>query len=207
MKKKLALFVTLWGLALMFGVWNVAQLFDSTVPAHAAPVVQVAPAVDVNLLIESGQVVEDDTFIVLVTLDPTHIAEISAFQVFLKFDPNVLQLVPESPTNVVEPGAPFGNKRFRDVLTNSFSNTAGEVNFAGGAGVGGLTMIGPFVAVAMTFRAIAPAASTTIDFSTVDPRQTKVLMPGIITVTGTLNGVSFPVGGNTPLSDLFKSGS
>ena len=120
--------------------------------------------------------------------------------------PSALELVPESPTNVVEPGAPFGNKRFRDVLTNSFSNTAGEVNFAGGTGVGGLTMVGPFVAVAMKFQAIGSATSTTIDFSTVAPRQTKVLMPGIITVTGTLNGVSFPVVGNAPLSDLFKSG-
>ena len=204
MKKRLSLAVIVCLFTLLL------QLESPSVPAQAAqlaPVAQASPVVDVNLLIAPGHIVEDDTFIVLVTLDPTHIIEVSAFQVFVVWDPTVLELVPESPTNVVEPGAPFGNKRFKDVLTNSFSNTAGEVDFAGGTGVGGLTMVGPFVAVAMKFQAIGSAASTTIDFSTVAPRQTKVLMPGIITVTGTLNGVSFPVVANTPLSDLFKSGS
>ena len=204
MKKRLALAVVVCLFTLLI------QLESPSVPAQAAqlaPVAQVAPAVDVNLLIASDPIVEDDTFIVLITLDPTHIAKVSAFQVFLDWDPTVLKLVQASASNVVEPGAPFGNKRFKDVLTNSVNNSLGEVNFAGGAGVGGLTMVGPFVAGAIKFQAIGPAASTTIAFATVDPRQTKVLAPGFIPMPGTRNGVSFPVGGNAPLSDLFKSGS
>lgn len=191
--KKLALLV-----CLIFSVALLTQVGDS--PLLAQP----SPTVNVDLLIGPDQVVQDGTFIVLVSLDPTHLIEVDAFQVYLDFDPAVLQLVPASPTNDVQPGAPFGANRFQDVLQNSVNNTTGTVDFAGGRGINGLPTLAPFLAAAMKFQAIAPATTTSITLSIVAPRQTKVVS-GINDVTGTLNGVSFAVGGNTPLADLFKS--
>ena len=170
---------------------------------------QVGPGVDVSLLMGSGAVVENRTFTVAIALDPDSLVAVDAFQVYLDFDPAVLQLVPADVFRDVEPGAPFVSNRFQDVFQNSADNVAGTVDFAGGKGLGGLATIGPFVVGAMEFKAIAPSVSTTISFSIIDPRQTKVIVEGSFdNAVGTLNGVSFSIAANapsTPLSDLFKA--
>lgn len=192
MKKRLAL------VALVFVIAVVSLLWTTTLRAQATP------TVDVNLLVAQGPVANNDTFTVLLSLEPTHIVEVDALQLYLDFDPTVLQIVPASATNDVEPGAPFAAGRFKDVLQNSIDNTAGQIDFAGGAGVNGAGTVGPFVAGAVTFRAIAPATNTTISFGTVIPRETKAVS-GFDNVTGALNDLSFTVAATTPLSELFQT--
>ena len=195
-------------LVLVFLIFLVGFLLlqgnDGAVQAQLTP-----GGVDVSLLMETRAVVENGTFTVVIAFEPDSLVVIDAFQVYLDFDPAVLQFVLSSASNVVEPGAPFAAGRFQDVLQNEMSNTSGQVDFMGGRGLDGLGTIGPFVVGAMTFRAIAPSGSTTISFGTIDPRQTKVIVEGSFdNVVGTLNGVSFSIAANapsTPLSDLFRA--
>ena len=162
-----------------------------------------APTVDIIVIAPVDPINENDTFIVLVAFDPSHFVKVGAFQWYLNFDPTKLQLVASTPTNDVEPGAPFASGRFKDVLQNSSDNVLGQVDFAGGTGIAGQSTVAPFVTAAIRFRATSATAGTAISFGITPPRQTKVLT-GLTDVTGNLNGVTIEIVGSAPLSDLFN---
>lgn len=162
------------------------------------------PVVDVNLLIPTDPVNVNDTFTVLVSLNPDAFAAVDVFQWYVDFNPSELQCVPSTPTNDVEPGAPFASGRFPDVLQNSCDNVLGEISFAGGKGISGKSTVAPFVTAAFNLRATSPTTGTAVSFGVTPPRQTKVLI-GFDDVTGNLNGATVVIIGVPPLSDLFKS--
>jgi len=162
-------------------------------------------AVDFNIVKTSNPIAVGDNFLAVITLTPSDFVMLSAVQVFLDFDPAVLQVVPGiHPSGPVQPGTPIECNRFQDILLNSIDNTLGEVKFAAGKGLAGMDVMAHTSFAAVEFTAISAAVNTVISFDTA-PVPTRAVS-GLDDITGALNSATFDV--NAPLepalADLFR---
>ena len=118
-------------------------------------------AVDFSILKTSNPIAVGDNFLAVIALMPADFVMLGAIQVFLSFDPTVLQVVPGThPSGPIQPGTPVECNRFQDVLVNSIDNVIGETRFAAGKGLSGLDVLAHTSLAAVEFTAIAEAVGT-----------------------------------------------
>lgn len=131
--------------------------------------------VNVAVLPPAGPVFVGDSFHVGVVLNSAVFQAPDGAQVYLNFDPAVLEVV------AVVPGVPTATGRWKTTLTNQFDNVQGQVDFAAAEGLGGSLAHTPFNLYAVQFRALAPSSGggTLVAIETVAPRQTRVASGGL----------------------------
>lgn len=152
-------------------------------------------SVPVFLTPSSATVSANDTIVLSIMFDAPTTAPVGGAQVFLDFDPNLLQVVDANgnPVTTISPGSVFEpNGTWSDVLQNSVDNDTGQVNFAGGKGLAGTNATGPSVLATVRFKGLSPTSSTSVIFSTEGLRKTKV-MSGFSNVVGTTTGATLAV--------------
>ena len=108
---------------------------------------------------------------------------VDTVQVYLDFDPAILQLVEMDAGDTLEVG-----------LESAFDNLTGRVDYA--AGTMGDSASAPFTLVSLTFRAVNPTttAGTQLLFAPlIAPRETKPIEAGANNL-GTLNPLTLVIG-------------
>lgn len=136
-----------------------------------APLAAANPSI--SLIPSSKSVVVGQVFPVPITID-TGGQPVDGVQAFLDFNRSVLQVCDQfgNPASSISVGGAF-----EVTLLNSASNAAGQITFAAGQ----LTtppLTGSFTAATIYLKALAPTASTTVQFSLSAPRQTKLTSAG-----------------------------
>lgn len=144
----------------------------------------------------SSTISTGDTVDVTIQFDAT-IDPVSAAQVYLNFDPSVLQVVDAggNPVSTISPGSVFApSGPWQDSgLQNSVNNSTGEINYAGGKGTGGSDATSLVGLATFRFKAIdSTPTNTSITFNIATPRQTKAVS-GFNDATGLLTGMTITV--------------
>jgi len=111
---------------------------------------------------------------------------VDAINAYLDFDPAVLQVVDAAgnPATQITPGTGLAN-----VTTNSADNAAGRINFVASGG----PVDGRFTAAVARFKALTPALTSPLTWSSMAPRQSAVRLAGV-SVLGSLQGGAAAVG-------------
>jgi hypothetical protein len=131
---------------------------------------------------ESPRVALGEQFSVQVIVNAGPAKVVDAAQVYLDFDPSVLQII------AVRKGAAL-----REQLQSSFDNGLGQINHA--AGTLGGAIAAPFTLATIDFQSLAatgPGGTDVVFSPSADPRQTKTVAAGINN-TGRLTPVNIVV--------------
>lgn len=125
---------------------------------------------------------------------------IDTVQVFLDFDPSLLQVVDDSgkPASQVSFGPVISNGEWKQPLLNQVDNSSGRIGLAAGKGLpsgGGVDMDREFVLAVINFKAVGDGAEApvTIDLESQDsPLRSKALSKGM-EVTGKGTGATINI--------------
>jgi hypothetical protein len=182
--------------------WSFILRPSSTVVAVAALTVTTSSGVSGSSPAQAGSVpmflapaslsvTQGEIFNLSIMVDPSS-QPIDAAQVYLDFDPAVLQVVDSNGglATSVTLGPLLGNGGgWKQVLLNEVDNAAGRLGVAGGKGLparGGMDASAEFVLATVRFKAVAAAAETqvTFDLEDADSLQRSKMFSGGVEVTG-----------------------
>jgi hypothetical protein len=151
------------------------------VPAPT-PTIPAQQTVDIALMKEGPRIALGEQFSVRVVVNAGPASPVNAAQVYLNFDPSVLQVI------ALRDGTTLSEQ-----LQSSFDNSLGQVNYA--AGTLSNAAASPFTLVTIDFQGTGATGQrgTDIVFAPlVDPRQTKAVDAGLNN-TGKLTPVNIVV--------------
>jgi hypothetical protein len=144
---------------------------------------EVTQGADFTLTPTSGQIEVGSEIDVVVTVGASADANVEAAEVYLDFDPSLLQVV-----SIVAGG------EFSDLLINEFDNVIGTLSFAGGTPpFSDPPLTAPFTLATITFGTLLGSGGTAgLTYSTDPLRASKAVFEGL-DVTGNLNPASIEV--------------